>query len=381
MAYMDYNATTPLAAEAREAMLPWLGDGFGNPSSIHAEGRLARAAVDDARECLAALLGARPHEIIFTSGGTESCNLGVLGLARAARQHGRHVITQKTEHHAVLHACEQLAKEGFDVTWLDVDPHGLVDPGALEAAIRSDTILVSVMHANNETGTIQPVKELAQICASRGIAFHTDAIQSFGKLPVSLDPGITAASFAAHKFYGPKGAGFLWLRSGHSIERIGQGGSHENGRRPGTENVPAIVGMAVAAEITLASLESEALRLAPMREALWEKIVKIAPYAVRNGAPATTLPNTLNVSFPGCDGEALIIGLDLEGISVSSGSACMVGTMQASHVVLAMGADAKTAAATIRFSLGRQTTDNDIAACAAALQKTLARQPRKTHAP
>ena len=380
MAYMDYNATTPLAAEAREAMLPWLGEGFGNPSSIHAEGRLARAAVDDARECIAALLGARPHEIVFTSGGTESCNLGVLGLARAARRHGRHIITQKTEHHAVLHACGQLAGEGFDVTWLEVDTDGLVDPGALEAAIRPDTILVSVMHANNETGTIQPVEELARVCATHGIAFHTDAIQSFGKLPVSLEAGFTAASFAAHKFYGPKGAGFLWVRSGHSIERIGHGGSHENARRPGTENVPAIVGMAVAAEMASASMESEARRLAPMREDLWEKIANIAPDAVRNGSPATTLPNTLSVSFPGCDGEALIIGLDLEGISVSSGSACMVGTMQASHVVLAMGADARTAAATVRFSLGRRTTDNDIAACAAALEKTLARQPRKIHA-
>jgi cysteine desulfurase len=378
MGYMDYNATTPLACEAMEAMLPWLGAGYGNPSSIHSEGRAARVAVDDARERIAGLLGARPHEIIFTSGGTESCNLAVLGLVRAARVRGDHIITPKTEHHAVLHACGQLLSEGFDVTWLDVDSDGLVDVAAVEEAIRPETVLVSVMHANNETGAIQPVEELAALCASRGVLFHTDAVQSFGKLPLALDSGISAASFAAHKFYGPKGSGFLWLRAGHPIERIGHGGSHENARRPGTENVPAIVGMAVAAELADAMRESEARRLEPLREELWQRIVALAPEAVRNGSPQTCLPNTLNVSFPGCDGEALLIGLDLEGISASSGSACMVGTMQASHVVLAMGADPATAAATVRFSLGRETTRDDITACASALEKTLARQPTTT---
>ncbi len=247
MIYLDYNATTPLCEHAWDAMRPYLERDFGNPSSVHAAGREGRAAIDDARDRLASLLRVRPNELIFTSGGTESNNLAVLGLARSHAQRGRHLICSRTEHHAVLHAFEHLQKrEGFEVTWLAVDEGGLVDPKELAKAIRSDTTLVSVMLANNETGVMQPMAEIAAVCQRRGILLHSDLVQAFGKLECDLD-GLDAASFAAHKFYGPKGAGLLYLRAGIPIERIHFGGSHENERRPGTENVPAIAGMAMIA--------------------------------------------------------------------------------------------------------------------------------------
>jgi cysteine desulfurase len=374
--YLDYNATSPLAPEALEAMLPFLRGGHGNPSSIHAAGREARAAVDDSRDQLAAQLGCRPHEIIFTGGGTESCNLAVLGLAHAHAPRGRHLITAATEHHAVLHAFEHLKHhEGFDLTILPVDQSGRVDPAALEAAIRPDTTVVSVMHANNETGTLQPLRELSAICREKGVCFHTDAVQTFAKLPVSpADLGVTALSIAGHKFHGPKGVGALFLRSGVAISRITHGGAHENTRRPGTENVPAIVGMVAAAQWAEKKREAEQLRLAPLRDRLWEGIQKICSSAVRNGDPANTLANTLNVSFPGLDGEALLIGLDLEGVCASSGSACMVGSVQPSHVLIAMGVPAQLASSTVRFSLGTETTEPDIAHSLRAIENVLSRQ-------
>lgn len=376
MTYLDYNATTPLAPEALEAMLPHLRDGYGNPSSIHAPGRDARAAVDDARDRLAALLGVKPHEIIFTSGGTESCNLAVLGIARAHAPRGRHVITAATEHHAVLTACEHLHyHEGFDLTVLPVDRTGRVSPDSLRAALRPETMLVSVMHANNETGTLQPVEELAAICREHSVCFHTDAVQTFGKLPLRpADLGVSALSLAAHKFSGPKGVGALYLRSGVALSRMGHGGAHENTRRPGTENVAGIVGLAAAAAYAEAKREAEQVRLAPLRNRLWEGIVRIAPDAVRNGHPDHTLANTLNVTFPDRDGEALLIGLDLEGVCASSGSACMVGSVQPSHVLLAMGVDPRLAASTVRFSLGVQTTESDMDHCLRALAHVLDRQ-------
>ncbi len=373
MVYLDSNATTPLAPEVLDAMLPFLRGVYGNPSSIHAEGRHARAAVDDSRERLADLLGARPHELIFTSGGTESCNLGVLGLAKAHRHLGRHVISAPTEHHAVLHAIEWLQHhDGFDVTMLPVDEQGAVSPSDLAEAIRDDTVLVTLMHANNETGTIQRIKELGAICRDRDVFFHTDAVQSFGKLPVvPKDLSVDAISLAAHKFYGPKGVGVLWLRAGIALTRLAHGGSHENSRRPGTENVPGIVGMAVAAELAESLREQTNHRLSVLTEDLWDRIQKVSPAAIRNGGG---LANTLNVSFPGCDGEALLIALDIEGVGVSSGSACMVGSMQASHVLLAMGIDHATASATVRFSLGRSTSPADIEFCESALARALSRQ-------
>src|SRR2546423_13661420 len=272
MIYLDYNATTPLGAAAREAMEPFLTRHYGNPSSVHLAGREARAGIDDARDRLADLLGAKPHELIFTGSGTESNSLAVLGLARAHASRGRHLICASTEHHAVLNAFEHLAKrEAFEVTFLDVDRHGLVDPDELADAIRSDTTLVSIMTANNETGVLQPMTELARLCEEHGVLLHSDMVQSFGKSETKLD-GLTAASFAAHKFYGPKGAGLLYLRAGLPIEPIQFGGSHENQRRPGTENVPAIAGMSAAAEWALRDRASEQNREAALRDRLWEHV-------------------------------------------------------------------------------------------------------------
>jgi cysteine desulfurase len=359
MIYLDHNATTPLAAEALEAMRPYLERFHGNPSSIHAAGRETRAALDDSRDRMAVLLGCRPHEIIFTSGGTESDNLAILGIARANAARGRHLITCATEHHAVLHPLEHLQRrEDFRVRVLGVDSRGLLDPADVRAALTDETTLVSVMTANNETGVRQPAAEIAAICRERGVLFHTDAIQSLGKEP--LPPHVDALSLAAHKFHGPKGAGLLYVRGGLPVERIAFGGSHESERRPGTENVAAVVGMARAAELAVTGLDAEAARQVQLRERLWEGIRAAFPAARRNSDPALSLPNTLNVSFPALEGESLLINLDLAGICASSGSACMVGSIQPSHVLLAMGVPREIAQATVRFSLGKGTTAQEI---------------------
>jgi cysteine desulfurase len=373
MIYLDYNATTPLCDAAREAMLPYLERRFGNPSSVHAAGREARAAIDNARDKLAALLHAKPNEIIFTSGGTESCNLAVFGLARPRSAHGRHIISAKTEHHAVLNAVEHLEKnEGFEVTWLDVSPGGVIDLNQLASAIRSETRLVSIMTANNETGVLQSMREISQICHDRGVLLHTDMVQAFGKVNVDLSL-VDAASFAAHKFYGPKGGGFLFLRSGLSIQPIMFGGAHENERRPGTENVAAIAGMAAAAEWTLQDRHSEQEREARLRDELWMRISARVPDAKQNGANAPRLANTLNVSLLGLDSEMLLIALDLEGVCASSGSACMVGSVVASHVLLAMGLPIERARSAVRFSLGKWTTAAEIMAAGDAVRKIVDR--------
>ncbi|MEY2906796.1 MAG: Cysteine desulfurase [Verrucomicrobiota bacterium] len=379
MIYLDHNATTPLSAEAREAMIPLLEGVLGNPSGIHASGRRARAAIDDARDSIASLLGGKPHELIFTSGGTESCNLAILGLARRHRGSGRnHLVTAATEHHAVLHAMQSLAsREGFDLTIVPVDSRGLLDPDAFAAALRPETLLASVMIANNETGVIQPIRELSALCRDRGILFHADAVQAFGKIPcLPGELGVDALSATAHKFYGPLGAGFLWLRSGVSIEAVQHGGFHENERRAGTENAAAIAGMAAAARIAVSEAESgaEAIRQEGLRERLWIGIHGIMPAALRNAADAPVISNTLNVSFPGCDGETLLMGLDLEGVAASSGSACMVGSIQASHVLVAMGVPGELARSTVRFSLGRHTVEREIDEAVVALGRVLARQ-------
>ncbi len=373
MIYLDYNATTPLAPEAFEAMRPYLEQHFGNASSIHAAGREARAAVDDARDRLAALLGVRSHEIIFTGGGTESDNLAVIGLARQQAARGKHLITCVTEHHAVLHAFQFLEnREGFRVTWLPVDRQGRLDPAQVRDSIGADTSLVSVMTANNETGTRQPVAEIGKMCREHGILFHTDAIQSFGKEPLPIEH-CDAVSLAAHKFYGPKGAGLLYVRAGLPIESLQHGGAHENQRRPGTENVAAIVGMSVAADLALEIQDSESARLAKLRDRLEQGVPRIFPGAILNGHSVERLANTANISFPGLDGEGLLMGLDLEGIAASSGSACMVGSVVASHVLLAMGADPGVARATVRFSLGKQTTAREIEATLDRLPVVLSR--------
>ena len=379
MIYLDYNATTPLCDKAREAMLPYLGRHFGNPSSVHAAGREARAAIDDARDKLAALLRVKPHEIIFTGGGTESCNLAVLGLARRGSCRGGHLISAKSEHHAVLNAVEHLEKhESFEVTWLNVSSDGIVDIDQLAKSIRPETRLVSIMAANNETGVIQPMREVSQICRERAALLHSDMVQSFGKIETDLSL-VDAASFAAHKFYGPKGAGFLFLRSGLSIQPIMFGGAHENERRPGTENVPAIAGMAAAAEWTSRDREEEQQREAKLHDELWTQISQNVPDAKQNGANAPRLANTLNISLLGLDSETLLIALDLEGVCASSGSACMVGSVVASHVLLAMGLQIERARSAVRFSLGKWTTAEEIKATGDAVQKIVKRlQTRKS---
>ena len=408
MIYLDYNATTPLCDAARKAMLPYLEQDFGNPSSVHAAGREARAAIDNARDKLALLLHAKPHELIFTSGGTESCNLAVLGLARN-QSTKRHLISAKTEHHAVLNAVEHLEKrENFEVTWLNVSPEGLVDLDQLADSIRDDTALVSIMAANNETGIIQRVAEISKICRERGVLLHSDMVQSFGKLPLiqcfaqddsDLLSLVGAASFAAHKFYGPKGAGFLFLRSGLSIQPIMFGGAHENERRPGTENVAAIAGMAAAAEWTLGrggspnrqgesepdwqgrsplrEFKAEQDRQLHLRENLWDLIVAAVPGARQNAEGAPRLANTLNVSFLGIDSEMMLIALDLKGICASSGSACMVGSVVASHVLLAMGLPLEHARSAVRFSLGKQTTSEEIKAAGEAIAQIVERLTKR----
>jgi cysteine desulfurase len=362
MIYLDYNATTPLCAPALEAMQPFLERHYGNPSSVHAAGREARAGVDDARDRLAALLGAKPHELVFTSSGTESNNLAVLGLARAHRDRGRHLICANAEHHAVLHAFEHLAKrEAFEVTFLPVGDCGQVDPDEFKRAIRNDTTLVSIMTANNETGVLQPMEELANLCEDRGVLLHSDMVQSFGKVETRLgESGLAAASFAAHKFHGPKGAGLLYLRSGSPIEPVQFGGSHENQRRPGTENVPAIAGMAAAAEWTLRDRAPEQDREGALRDRLWNHIAGSFPLATQNGDTTHRLANTLNVSFAGLSSETLLMALDLEGVCASSGSACMVGSVVASHVLLAMGLPGSLASSAVRFSLGHETTEEEV---------------------
>jgi len=362
MIYLDYNATTPLCQPAREAMQPFLEQHFGNPSSVHAAGREARAGVDDARDRLADLLGAKPHELVFTSGGTEANNLAVLGLARAHRDGGRHLICASTEHHAVLQTLEHLKKrEAFDVTFLQVNSLGRIDPDELDRAIRSDTILVSIMTANNETGVVQPMEELANICGKHGVLLHSDMVQSFGKLETRLGAsGFAAASFAAHKFHGPKGAGLLYLRAGLPIEAVQFGGAHENQRRPGTENVAAIAGMAAAAEWVLGDRAGEQEREGALRDRLWNRIVAAFPSATQNGDTTNRLANTLNVSFAGLSSETILMALDLEGICASSGSACMVGSVVASHVLLAMGVPAMLAGSAVRFSLGHETTEAEV---------------------
>jgi len=406
MIYLDYNATSPLCEPAREAMLPYLDRHFGNPSSVHAAGREARAAIDNARDKLAASLQIKSNEIIFTSGGTESCNLAVFGLARCRMQRGGHIISAKTEHHAVLNAVEHLENnEGFEVTWLNVSRDGVVDLDQLAKSIRPETRLVSIMTANNETGVIQPMREISQLCREHGVLLHSDMVQGFGKIPLVIpseveesrdatekltprDPStslrsaqddgidlslVDAASFAAHKFYGPKGAGFLFLRSGLAIQPIMFGGAHENERRPGTENVAAIAGMAAAAEWTLRDCEGEQERERELRDELWTRISENIPDAKQNGAKAPRLANTLNVSLLGLDSEMLLIALDLEGVCASSGSACMVGSVVASHVLLAMGLPIERARSAVRFSLGKWTTADEIKATGDAMRKIVGR--------
>jgi len=359
--YFDYNATTPLDPAVREAMLPFLGDVWGNPSSVHHVGRRARALLDDARDRAALVLEAKPSEVIFTSGGTESNNLAIFGTARQLRPKGRHLITSAIEHHAVLHSFDYLEKnEGFEVTRLPVDSCGLVSPEDLQRAIRPDTVLVSIMAANNEIGTIQPVAELGAICRGRGVVFHTDAVQWFGKEPFKniRDFNADIVSVCAHKFHGPKGSGLLYIRSPLHPDPILLGGGHENERRAGTENLAGIAGLVESMEKFLKSPVFNRAKLSPLTARLMEGIEKIEG-AVLVGSRIQRLSNTVAFVVPGADSIALLAGLDMEGICASSGSACSAGSLEPSHVVVALGR-LKSANSLVRFSLGRDSKAEEV---------------------
>jgi cysteine desulfurase len=359
--YLDFNATTPVEPEVLDAMLPFLSDGFANASSIHTPGQRARAAVETAREQVAALIGAKPQEIIFTSGGTESDNHAIFGIVPVPQDTRSHVITSTIEHEAVLNACQAIEKQGVAVTYLSVDRAGRVDPAALEDAIRPATRLITVMHANNELGTVQPLEEIGRIAREARIRFHTDAVQSAGKLPVDVEKlGVDLLSLSAHKLYGPKGVGALYVRSGTRIQQLLFGGHHQWGFRPGTENVPGIVGFGKAAELARLSLAEDAKRISSLRDQLESGLLgRIADVRV-NGAGAPRTPNTSNLTFSGVEGEALLIAFDLKGLAVSTGAACSSGTVEPSHVLMAIGLPADEARASLRLSLGRHTSAAEI---------------------
>ena len=360
--YLDHNATTPVDAAAAEAMMRALHDLFGNASSVHYYGQQAKAAIDVARSAVAALIGAEPAEVIFTSGGTEADNFAIRGTAEAAEAAGRkHVITTGIEHEAVINTFKALARRGWKTTLLPVDATGIVSPDRLREAITDETALVSIMHANNEIGTIQPVAELAQIAHARGAVFHTDAVQSAGKIPVGVRAlGVDLLSLSAHKFYGPKGVGALWAKRGIRLVPFLAGGKQERNRRAGTENVPGIIGMGVAASHALEKMTADAARLGALRDRLEQGILRAVPNTDVNGARDTRVPNTTNISFDRIEAESLLIALDLEGIAVSTGSACSSGTLEPSHVLKAMGLSSHRAQNSIRFSLGAGNTEAQI---------------------
>jgi cysteine desulfurase len=359
--YLDYAATAPLAPEARAAMEPFETAIFGNPSNLHRFGREARGALAHARESLARSLHCRPGELYFTSGGTEADNLALFGLARARRDRGSHLVVSSVEHHAVLEPAERLEREGFRVTRLPVDPEGRVNPDDVARVLTPETVLVSVMTANNEIGTIQSVEAIGAICRGRGVLFHTDAVQAMGVLPVDLSAlPVDALSLSAHKFYGPKGVGALFVRSGVVFEPLLLGGAQERERRAGTENVAGIVGMARALEIALERREEEAERLAGLRDRFYHGLKERIDGVRLNGPESGRLPGNLNVSIEGADAESMLLNLDLAGIAASSGSACSSGAFEPSHVLLALGATPERALSSLRFSLGRGTTDADI---------------------
>lgn len=361
--YMDHSATTPVAPEVLEAMLPYFSDKFGNASSLHSFGLEAKEALEASREKVATLLGAKPEEIIFTSGGTESDNLALKGIAYRNREKGKHIITTNIEHPAILEACRKLETQGFEVTYLPVTSEGLVDPAALEKAIRNDTILISVMHANNEIGTIQPIEEIGRLAAKKDIYFHTDAVQTAGKIPISVDKlGVDLLSLSAHKLYGPKGVGALYIRRGTRIESIVQGGGHERALRSGTENISGIVGLARAAELSMDTMSEEANVLTGLRDRLAAQVLERVKDCWINGTMARglRLPSNLNFSFRYVEGESLLLFLDSKGIAVSTGSACSSHKLEPSHVLRALGLKPEECHGSLRITMGRSNTEEDV---------------------
>jgi cysteine desulfurase len=360
--YLDHNATTPLLPAVIDRMTEELREDFGNPSSVHHFGQQAKAAIDEARTNVANLIGADPSEVLFTSGGTEADNIAIRGAAEALEPTGkRHLVASPMEHEAVLNTLKALAKRGWRTTLLAADQTGILSAAMLRDGLADDTALVSVMHANNEIGTIQPIAELAGAAHDRGALFHTDAVQSAGKIPVNVKTlGVDMLSMSAHKFYGPKGVGALWIRRGLRVLPLLTGGRQERSRRAGTENVAGIVGMGVAARIAAGKMADEGRRLATLRDRLEAGILRAVPGTAVNGLPEARVPNTTNISFDRVEAESLLIALDLQGIAVSTGSACSSGTLEPSHVLKAMGFSAHRAQNSIRFSMGTSNTDEEI---------------------
>jgi len=372
--YMDYAATTPTDQRVVEAMLPYFGEIYGNPSSLHGFGQEARAAMEGARAKIAAFLGAKPAEIVFTSGGTESDNFAIKGVAWVNRKKGDHVITSAIEHHAVLETCRFLEKEGFRVTYLPVDGDGLVDPADVVKAITDRTTLISIMHANNEIGTIEPIAEIGRIAKGKGICFHTDAVQTFGHLPFTVDElNIDLLSASAHKLYGPKGMGLLYIRKGTRITPLVHGGDQESGRRASTQNVPGIVGFGKAVELAAATLHEEVARLTSLRDRFIQGILERLDGIRLNGHPARRLPNNINLSVESVEGEGMILSLDMMGIACSTGSACSSSSLEPSHCLLAIGLPHELSHGSLRFSLGMYTKEGDIDAVLEALPQVVGR--------
>lgn len=382
--YLDYNATTPVDREVLDAMLPYFSGIFGNASSIHSTGQRGRAAVDAARESVATLLGATPSEIVFTCGGTEADNLALFGVLAPSIQPRKHMVTTAIEHHAVLNSAEALEKGGVDVTYVPAGRDGIVDPDEIREAIRPETVLISVMLANNETGTLQPIEEIGRIAAEEDIYFHCDAVQAAGKLPLDVNRlGVDLLSISAHKIYGPKGVGALYVRTGTELEPIFHGGHHERDRRPGTENVPGIVGLGKAADLAIKNLMFDAVRVAALRDKFESALLSLPGVHV-NGDPHHRVANTCNLSFDAAGGEALVIALDLQGISCSTGAACSSGAVAPSHVLTAIGLSPDRARSSLRFSLGRPTTseeiDRAIEIIPAVVERLRALSPLSVHA-
>lgn len=383
--YFDHNATTPVAPEVVEAMTAVMCEEFGNASSVHHFGQVARQRLEAARSQVAGLLHAQPQEIVFLSGGTEADNLAVFGTVRHSPRERKHVITTAIEHPAVLHSCAQLEREGVEVTRVPVRADGRVDPGDIRRALRPETVLISVMHANNELGTVQPIAEVARIAREAGVCLHSDGVQALGKVPVDVNElGVDLYSTSGHKIYAPKGVGALYARKGVRLRAIQFGGHHERDRRPGTENVPGAVALGRACELVKAGFEEESARLAGLRDRLEKGILERVPSVSVNGGKAPRTPNTSNLCFEGVEGEAMLIALDLAGFAVSSGAACSSGAVEPSHVLTAIGLPAEKARASLRFSLGRSNTaeqvDRLIDAVASAVERLRRLSPVYPHA-
>lgn len=372
--YFDHSATTPVDSEVAALMMEYMTEKFGNPSSIHSFGREVKKAVDEARQQVASLLNADPSEIFFTSGGTEADNLALKGVAFANRKKGNHIITTCIEHHAILHTCEYLEKNGFKVTYLPVDENAMVRIEDLKKAITEDTILISVMFANNEVGTIQPIKEIGQIAHEKGIYFHTDAVQAAGNYPIDVkEYNIDLLTLSAHKFHGPKGIGALYVRRGVRINAVQHGGGQERSLRAGTENVPGIVGLGKAAEIAKRDMPKKLTHITALRDKLIKGIMEKIPDIKLNGHPTQRMPGSVNFSFLYVEGESLLLNLDLKGIAASSGSACTSGSLDPSHVLLAMGLTHEVAHGSLRITLGRANTEDDIEYCLTVLPEIVER--------